>query len=286
MGEEIKRNNQNEVLLLSRKPDIYSTRRLVEELRARQLPFRIEDPETSSIGSPAVIIPRLGTWRFFETIEKLTPLASQYRFLNSPDSYLRSRNKWIAMELLAKNGVPTPTSQLVHREDFSFLEFDYPFVLKDIFSSQGLGVFLINSAQEWKSALSQKSSAEDFLVQNYVRECHGEDLRIVVTSKGDYWGMKRKNLSGDFRSNLNTGGKAFAEKPSSEEVELSFKALKIFGLDYAGVDILRSDEGPLFIEVNPCPGFQGIESIHGKVIAGGVVDLFMSLTNPLMRLSK
>lgn len=262
---------RKDILLLSRKPEIHSTKRLVEELSSRRLSFRLEDPETDSYGDPLVVIPRLGTWRFFETIQKLN--RQNFRFLNSPDAYMKARNKWTCMQELARADIPTPLSQMFHRDEFSLIDLEFPFVLKDIFSSQGLGVFLIQSGKDLAEALAAKPLLEDFLVQQYVRESHGEDIRIFVTASGAHWGMKRKNMSGDFRSNLSTGGKAFREEITSEEIELSLQSLKIFGLDYAGVDILRSSNGPLIIEVNPCPGFQGIETIHGPVIAPAIVDL-------------
>lgn len=275
MTAEIKKKNENEVLLLSRKPDIYSTQRLVQALTKSKLAYRVEDPETNAIGTPQVIIPRLGTWRFFEALERLKPLSPKFKFLNAPQPYLQSRNKWTCLQTLAGNSIQTPLSQLVHRDEFEFLEISFPFVLKELFSSQGQGVFLIRSLKDLTTALKQNLTTEDYLVQNYIQECHGEDLRLFVTTTGDHWSMKRKNTHGDFRSNLSTGGQAFADIPSSEELEIAFKTLNIFHLDYAGIDILRSNDGPLVIEVNPCPGFQGLESLHGPVIAESLVRLLI-----------
>jgi ribosomal protein S6--L-glutamate ligase len=273
MGLEVKQNIKNEILILSRKPEIYSSRRLVEVLTLRNRSFRFEDPETADIGTPFVILPRLGTWRFFETISRLKNIASPVRFINGLDPYVRSRNKWSCLQQLAKENIPAPSSQLVHRDEFSYLELPYPFVLKDIFSSQGLGVYLVQSPEDLQKVLAERPQTEDFLVQEYIAEAHGKDLRIFLTSQGKHWSIQRENSSGDFRSNLNVGGKASLAEASNMELEMAFAALKSFGLDYAGVDILRSHEGPLMIEVNPCPGFQGLESVHGKVAAESIIDL-------------
>src|SRR5690606_29478894 len=117
-----------------------------------------------------------------------------------------------------------------------------------------------------------------FLAQEYIKEAHGQDLRIFVTRKGDSFSMLRKSSTGDFRSNIHLGGTPSPTQTSTEEIELAFKALEIFELDYAGIDILRSHQGPLILEVNPCPGFEALETINGPVVAEAIVELTTTVT--------
>jgi ribosomal protein S6--L-glutamate ligase len=262
-----------EVLILTRKPEIHSSRRLVQVLQRRNVSFRIEDPETPFLDEPSVVYPRLGSWRFSETMAHLLPLSEKFRFINTPSAYQKSRNKWHALQMLSKRQIPTPLTQMISREEFLFLSLPFPFVLKDLYGIQGMGVYLIHTQEQLNEALARHPETQLFLVQKYIEEAHGEDLRIFITRSGNSWSMKRKNSQGDFRSNLHVGGQAFSVEASNEELDMAFLTLEIFQLDYAGVDILRSTDGPLMIEVNPCPGFEGLESLHGPVIAEALLDL-------------
>lgn len=268
----MKKKSSFEFLILSRLKGIYATQRLVQELTRQNRPFRVEDPEVLYLGHPDVILPRLGTWRFHETLRHLQGASENFKFVNTLSSYRQTRNKWLCLQTLSQKGLPTPLSELIHRHELSLLETPYPFIVKEICSSQGVGVGLIQGPQDLERFLIE-SPNEEFVVQEYIEECHGRDLRIFLTTQGDHWTIARTNTCGDFRSNLHQGGTPSAERATYEELQWAQSILKIFGLDYAGVDILRSHQGSLILEVNPCPGFEGIEKIYGPVVAPQLISL-------------
>ena len=269
---------KEKVLIISRQPQIYSNQRLAQELAQKSVSFRIIDPESAELTETPALgqigLLRLASWRFQQALQNLEKL--EMPLMNSLDSFLKSRNKWLSLQALAKNNIPTPLTQVLSREEFELIQPSHPFVLKELFSTQGLGVFLIQNKSDLAKALESLPGSDLFIVQQYIKECRGEDLRIFVTSLGDSWSIKRTNHSGDFRSNIHCGGIASAEAASTQELELAFAALEIFDLDYAGIDFLRSPDGPLMIEVNPSPGFEGLESIHGPQVAGPLVDLLLA----------
>ncbi len=264
------------ILIISRRPEIYSNQRLVQELDHKNVPCEIINPEMAELGEASVGLVRLASWRFQAALENLQRFAEKIPMVNSLESFQKSRNKWLCLQALCKNNIPTPLTQMISRQEFEFIDLTFPFVLKELFSTQGLGVYLIKSKNELEQALKMNPDTDLFLVQNYIHECHGQDLRLFVTRKGDAWAMRRTNSTGDLRSNIHCGGVAKKETAQPEELEMAFKALKIFELDYAGVDILRSNEGPLMIEVNPAPGFEGLETVHGPHIAGPLIDLILA----------
>ncbi len=271
------------ILIISRVPDLYSNQRLVQELKHKNLLFQIIPPESDDLKKayqnsakiPLAALIRLASWRFLEALEILKPWIDKIPMINSLQAFEISRNKWHSLQALEKNGISTPMTQLISREEFSVIDLHFPFVLKEIFSSQGLGVHLILNQEELHSALQVCQGSDLFIAQTYVKECHGEDLRIFVTNKGDHWSMKRKNSSGDFRSNICQGGSPFKESATQQELEIAFGTLKLFNLDYAGVDILKSRNGPLVIDVNPSPGFESLEGLYGPQVAGPVIDLLI-----------
>ena len=269
-----------QILIIARRPEIYANQRLVQELHRQHVPYQIIDPE-SQILQPAaqrsaIGLLRIASWRFQEAMECLLAVSEVMPLVNSLHSLQSSRNKWLSLQMIAKNKIATPLTQMVSREEFEYIEFEFPFVLKELFSTQGLGVYLIKSKLDLQKILTENKASNLFIVQENIQECHGQDLRILVTRKGDYWSMKRSNEQGDFRSNLKMGGIVKKALPSLDELQMAFSTLDIFGLDYAGVDILQTSQGPLMIDVNPVPGFEGLEQIHGPQVAGALVDLVLS----------
>ncbi len=280
----MKRHRLEKILIVSRVPDLYSNQRLVQELKHKNLLYQIIPPDHEKIKSACHGIPeksvaaliRLASWRFQEGLEELKKATGQIAMMNSIESFEASRNKWHALQILEKNQIPTPLSQIISRDELYIVDLTYPFVLKEIFSSQGLGVYLIQNFQELEKALHLLKESDLFIAQSYLKECHGEDLRIFMTLNGDHWCMKRKNSSGDFRSNVHQGGQGSRDIATTDELEMAFLALKIFNLDYAGIDLLRSSSGPLMIDVNPSPGFEKLEAIYGPQVAGPLVSLLLS----------
>lgn len=270
----------NQILIIARRPEVYANQRLVQELLRRQVSHQIMDPESSVLQQTAhsfkVGLLRIASWRFQEAMECLVPISKVVPLVNTLPSLHSSRNKWLSLQMLSKNKIPTPLTQMISREEFEYIELEYPFVLKNLFSSQGLGVHLIQSKMALQKILAENKTSDLFIAQEYIKQCHGQDLRIFVTRKGDSWSMHRANEKGDFRSNLKMGGVAKQASPTKAELQMAFSTLEIFDLSYAGVDILQTAQGPLMIDVNPCPGFEGLEQIHGPQIAGALVDLVLS----------
>ena len=287
----MKLQKPEKILIISRVPELYSNQRLVQELKHKNLLSQIIPPESEMLKeatkesqkTPIAALIRLASWRFQEALETLKiwrDKVPKIKLMNSVEAVEFSRNKWHSLQALEKNLISTPLTQLISRQELSLIDLPFPFVLKELFSSQGLGVHLIQNLKDLQSALEIWQGSDLFIAHSYIKECHGEDLRIFVTTKGDHWSMIRKNSSGDFRSNIRQGGKGFKDTPSREELEMAFRTLKLFDLDYAGVDILRSVKGPLMMDVNPSPGFESLEGLYGPQVAGPLIDLLLRARGP------
>ena len=198
----MKRQKPEKILIISRLPELYSNQRLVQELKHKNLLYQIIPPENAMLDeafeiskeSGVVLLLRLASWRYQEALEVLKIWHDKIPMMNSLQAFETSRNKWQSLQVLEKNGVSTPLTQLISREEFDLIDLPFPFVLKEIFSSQGLGVHLIQDANSLRQALQLCQGSDLFIVQTYIKECHGEDLRIFVTTNGDHWSMKRKNI--------------------------------------------------------------------------------------------
>jgi ribosomal protein S6--L-glutamate ligase len=148
-----------------------------------------------------------------------------------------------------------------------------PLIIKLLQSSQGKGVVLAENRKSAASVIDALRNAEaSFLVQQYISEASGQDLRCLVLDGKVIAAMVRRATGDDFRANLHKGGIAFAAKLSTEERKIAVKAANRLGLKFAGVDILRSSKGPLLLEVNSSPGLEGVEKTTGADIAGQVLD--------------
>ena len=149
-----------------------------------------------------------------------------------------------------------------------------PVILKLLESTQGKGVVLAETKKAAESVMSAFHQMDaNILVQHFVKEANGEDIRAFVIGDTVVASMLRKAAPGDFRSNLHRGGTAEKIKLSKEERDLAIQASKTMGLDVSGVDLLRSDEGPKILEVNASPGLKGIEESSGKDIASEVLKM-------------
>jgi len=253
-------------LILSRLPEIHSTRRLVQEVMAANHEIFVEHPDTNySALEGDILIPRLGNFRYEEAIQRLARFAEKkpkLRILNPPAAFHNARHKKQA--LLTLKDLPQPK---LYDEAGNF-----PVVVKDCLSSQGEGVFLCHSPAELEACLV-KLQGREILFQEYIAESSGHDIRAFVVGARVVASMERvaENPEKEFRSNLALGGHALPTTLSEEERDLCRMAVQKLRLDYAGVDFVRSRRGPLLLEVNPCPGFEGIEKCTGLNIAKEVV---------------
>ena len=280
--------------ILSRNNKLYSTQRLVSAARERGHVVRVLDPlrcymriepgnfELKYKGKPLTgvdaVIPRIGAsvtrygtavLRQFEMMGAFTP--------NSSDAILRARDKLRCHQLLAGEGIGLPTTVFGDNpddtNDLLSLLGDAPHVIKLIEGSQGNGVLLADTLAASRSVIEAfRGLFANFLVQEFVAEAKGADIRCFVVGNRVVAAMHRQAEPGEFRSNLHRGGQATSVTPSAAEISTALRAAAVMGLQVAGVDLLRSRKGPLVLEVNSSPGLEGIEEASGQDIAGAVID--------------
>lgn len=282
------------IAILSRNPRLYSTRRLVEagELRGHQM--HVYDPLHCYMNvvsaQPRIycrdevlegfdaVIPRIGASITFYGTAVLRQFEMMDVFpLNESVAITRSRDKLRSMQLLARKGLGLPVTGFAHApEDIPRvieLVGGAPLVIKLLEGTQGMGVMLADTAQAAESLIHTLMGLKaNIMVQEYIRESQGADIRCFVIGDKVVAAMKRQAQAGEFRSNLHRGGAASAIKITPEERALAAHAAKIVGLNVAGVDILRSNHGPLVLEVNSSPGLNGIEKTTDKDIAGRIIE--------------
>jgi len=282
------------IAILSRNARLYSTVRLVEAARARGHSVRVLDPLRCYMRIAAgkfemhykgrvlrgidAVIPRIGASitfygtavvRQFEMMGVYTP--------NGSDAILRARDKLRTMQLLAREGIDLPTTVFGDNPDDTgdllAMLGEPPHVIKLNEGAQGQGVLLAekrSAAQGMIEAL--RGLYANFLVQEFVREAKGADLRCFVVGGKVVAAMQRQAPEGDFRANIHRGGSASAIELTAAEREIAVRAAGQMDLGIAGVDLLRSRRGPLVLEVNSSPGLEGIEGSTGVDVAGAVID--------------
>lgn len=197
--------------------------------------------------------------------------------LNESVAISRARDKLRALQLLSRRGIGLPVTGFAHRPDDINDLIDMvggaPLVIKLLQGTQGIGVMLAETRQMAESMIESFLGLKaSVLVQQYIRESGGADIRCFVVGKRVVAAMQRQARAGDFRSNLHRGGKASAVRITPEERATAVRAAATIGLNVAGVDILRSDRGPMVLEVNSSPGLGGIERTTGKDIADRIIQ--------------
>ena len=291
--------------ILSRNRKLYSTRRLVEAARERHHSVRVLDPlrcylrissdgfEMHHKGRPiagyTAVIPRIGAsitrygtavLRQFELMGSYTP--------NSSDAIARARDKLRSHQLLAAQGIGLPVTVFGDNPDdtvdlLSMLG-PPPHVIKLNEGTQGAGVMLTEKPSASRSVIEAlRGLYANFLVQEFIAEAKGADLRCFVVGGEVVAAMRRQAPKGDFRSNLHRGGSAKAVLVSDAEQATAVRAASVLGLGVAGVDLIRSRRGPLVLEVNSSPGLEGIEAATGIDIAGRIVDHVVAGHLPAVR---
>jgi ribosomal protein S6--L-glutamate ligase len=286
------------IALLSRNPALYSTQRLVDAARARGCTVRILDPLRCALkvapGAFEVrykgralprfdaVIPRIGhsvtfhgtaVLRQFELMGVATP--------SSAEAILRARDKLRCHQMLAAEGIDLPVTVFGDspEDTGALLEMvgPAPHVVKLNEGTQGSGVVLARDEAASRSVVEAfRGLYANFLVQEFIGEAKGADLRCFVVGEDVVAAMQRRAAPGDFRANLHRGGKAVLASLSPAEREVAVRAARLLGLGVAGVDLLRSRRGPLLLEVNSSPGLEGIEAASGVDIAGRILDHVLS----------
>ncbi|MGJ5618922.1 30S ribosomal protein S6--L-glutamate ligase [Sulfitobacter sp. MF3-043] len=282
------------IAVMSREPNTYSTRRLVEVGEARGHTVEVIDtarcymainqlaPEVHYDGKRLprydAVIPRIGASitpygcaviRQFETIGTYC--------VNGSAGITASRDKLHAHQVLASKRIGMPTTAFAaspkDTSNLMALVGTAPLIVKLLESTQGKGVVLAETKKAAESVIDAfRGLKANFLVQDFVKEAAGEDVRCLVIAGKVVASMKRTGAEGDFRSNLHRGGSAKVVRISKIERDTAVRAARAFGLGMAGVDLLRSDAGPKVLEVNSSPGFEGIEKASGKDIVGKLYD--------------
>ena len=280
--------------ILSREQTIYSTRRLVEAARQRGHEVLVLDHLQCNLvlekGTPGIIykgeqlsgvqaiIPRIGASvtfygtavvRQFEMMKVSTAVESQ--------AIVRSRDKLRSMQILSRAGVGMPKTAFTNfsADVPAMIEQvgGAPVIIKLLEGTQGLGVVLAESAKAAQSVIEAFHNLKArIIVQEFIAESKGADLRAFVVNGEVVGAMKRQGKEGEFRSNLHRGGSGQLVKLSRAEKAAALAATKALGLGIAGVDMLQSKRGPLVLEVNSSPGLEGIEKATGLDIAGKIIE--------------
>lgn len=283
--------------ILSRNSELYSTHRLVEAAKERGHEVKVVDVlkcyMNITANSPTVfrkrieeneklefdaVIPRIGAsvTAYGTAVLRQFEVAGVYS-VNESIAISRSRDKLRAHQILARKGVGMPITGYAHSTNATdeLIEFvgGAPLIVKIMESTHGAGVVLAETKKAAESVIDAfRGLNADFLVQEFIKEAGGADIRCFVIGDKVVAAMKRQASEGEFRSNLHMGGSASIVKLSPAERALAVKAAKVIGLDVAGVDIIRSAHGPLVLEVNSSPGLKGIEHATNKNVAGSIIE--------------
>lgn len=282
--------------ILSRSREIYSTKRLVEEAENRGHHVRVIDILRCYVNITSddrhvyfksrdhsqrlqfdAIIPRIGVTvtSYGTAVVRQFEVGGAYA-LNSSVAIARSRDKLRAHQLLSCRGLDTPITSYAHgvdaTEDLIETVGGAPLIVKILQSTHGGGVVLAETNKAAESVINAfRELRADILVQEFIQEAKGADIRCLVVGDRVVASMKRQAAEGEFRSNLHIGGTSVVEALSHQERELAVKAAKVIGLSVAGVDIIRSKRGPLVLEVNSTPGLEGIEKTTGENVAALII---------------
>lgn len=290
------------ILILSREPKNYSSSRLKEAAKEQGHSVRIINPLRCymDINSqrPEVhyrdeifrnidaIVPRIGaSITFFGTaVVRQFEMGGVYS-INSAIAISRSRDKLRASQVMAQKGIGLPRTGFAHStsrtDDLIKLAGGAPLVIKLLSGTQGKGVVLAETKKAAESVIDAFRGLDaHFVVQEFIKESGGTDIRCFVIGDKVIASMKRTATDGDFRSNLHQGGAAEPVKISPLERKTAVSAAKAMGLNVAGVDLLRSDRGPLVLEVNSSPGLEGIEKANGIDIAGKIIKFMEKAAKP------
>jgi ribosomal protein S6--L-glutamate ligase len=290
------------IVMMARNPDLYSHRRLVEAAQARGHEIDIVNtlrcymniasrrPEVYYNGEKLpkydAVIPRIGASVTFYGLAVLRQFEMQGVYpLNESVGIGRSRDKLRSMQLLARDGIGLPVTTFAHdpkqTEEVLRLAGGAPMVIKLLEGTQGIGVVLADTDRSAKSVIEAfRGAGVNILVQEFIKEAGGTDIRALVVGGKVIAAMKRTGAEGEFRSNLHRGGSAQAIRISPEERSTAIRSAKAMGLNVCGVDMLRANHGPVVMEVNSSPGLEGVEKATGIDVAGKIIEYLETHAKP------
>ncbi|WP_298860936.1 30S ribosomal protein S6--L-glutamate ligase [uncultured Sulfitobacter sp.] len=282
------------IAMLARNANLYTHQRLKEAAETRGHTLDIintlrcymnivsQNPEIYYNGEKLegydAVIPRIGASITFYGMAVLRQFEMQGVYpLNESVGIGRSRDKLRSMQLLARDGIGLPTTTFAHdpkqTEEVLDLAGGAPVVIKLLEGTQGIGVVLADTKRSAKSVVEAfRGAGVNILVQEFIKEAGGTDIRAIVIGGKVVAAMKRTGAAGDFRSNLHRGGTAEVIKLTAKERTTAIKSAKAMGLNVCGVDMLRADRGPVVMEVNSSPGLEGVEKATGLDIAGMMIE--------------
>lgn len=282
------------IAILSRNSGLYSTRRLIEAGKARGHEIEVIDTlkcymditstkpmvhyQNRALENFDVIIPRIGASITFYGTAVIRQFEMMGVFsLNESVAIARSRDKLRSLQILSRKGLGLPVTGFAHStkmtQELIKLVGGAPLVVKLLEGTQGKGVVLAETNSAAESVIDAfREMDANILVQEFIKEARGSDIRCFVVGDQVVAAMMRTAKPGEFRSNLHRGGTAKIVEITKEERQAALDATKALGLNLAGVDLLRSDRGPLIMEVNSSPGLNGIETATGKDVAGMIIE--------------
>jgi ribosomal protein S6--L-glutamate ligase len=290
------------IVMMARNPDLYSHRRLAEAAQERGHEIDIVNtlrcymniasrrPEVYYNGEKLpkydAVIPRIGASVTFYGLAVLRQFEMMGVFpLNESVGIGRSRDKLRSMQLLARDGIGLPVTTFAHdprqTEEVLKLAGGAPLVIKLLEGTQGIGVVLADTDRSAKSVIEAfRGAGVNILVQEFIKEAGGTDIRALVVGGKVIAAMKRTGAEGEFRSNLHRGGSAQAIRISPEERQTAIRAAKTMGLNVCGVDMLRANHGAVVMEVNSSPGLEGVEKATGIDVAGKIIEFIEKSAKP------
>ena len=281
------------IAILSQKPELYSTRRVAEAAKEAGHEVRVLDylrcsmdiaahsprvmVEGDEVGDFDAVLPRVAaSANFYGTaVVRQFEMRGVYT-VNTSQAILRSRDKLRCLQLLARKGIAMPVTAFGHSgtEVKQLIETvgGAPLIVKLLEGTQGIGVVLCETYQAAESVIEAfRNLQANILVQEFIAEAKGADLRCFVVGKKVVAAMTRQAPPGEFRSNIHRGGQGSKAKLTPEERSIAVRAAKAMNLRVAGVDMIRSKHGPLVIEVNSSPGLEGIERATNVDVAGAII---------------
>jgi ribosomal protein S6--L-glutamate ligase len=282
------------LVILSRKPSLYSTRVLAEAAQARGHDVRVLDtlqfdirlsrqsPQLLYQGEPVgpvdAVVPRIGAsiTAFGLAVVRQFEMTGVY-CLNESQAIARSRDKLRCLQLLSRHDIGLPPTVYTRQADHvpaCIGQVDGPpVVVKLLEGTQGIGVVLAETARAASSVIEAFHGLEqNILIQKFIGEAEGSDIRALVVGRKVVAAMRRQAVAGEFRSNIHRGGTARKVRLSAESRRTALAAARALGLTFAGVDLIESAEGPMVMEVNSSPGLEGIQKTTGADVAAAVVE--------------
>jgi ribosomal protein S6--L-glutamate ligase len=281
------------LVILSRRPELYSTRALSEAALRRGHDVRVcdtlqfdirlsrERPELTYQGMPFdpcdAVIPRIGASITFYGLAVVRQMEMQGVYcLNSAQAIARSRDKLRSLQMLCRHRIGMPPTIFTRQADHLASCIEQvegpPVVIKVLQGTQGIGVVLAESTASATSVIEAFHGLDqNILIQKFIREANGADIRAIVVGRRVVAAMRRKAVAGEFRSNIHRGGQSQKVILKTEHERVALAAARTLGLRMAGVDLIESDEGPMVMEVNSSPGLEGIQKATQMDIAAHVI---------------